>query len=102
MEFETSEDKVAELAKIVEKAKTWRFPLKDGKVLSTEGVEAKEWTWTAPLCYWSQRCPYCHGRANCNGMNAPCVEKRRLRGLGLGPQCTVVSVRWRVANATSS
>ncbi|KAG0652957.1 hypothetical protein D0Z07_0386 [Hyphodiscus hymeniophilus] len=34
MEFETSEDKLKELEKIVEIAKTWKFPLKDGKVLT--------------------------------------------------------------------
>jgi hypothetical protein len=98
MEFETSEDKVVELGKIVEKARTWKFPLKDGKVLSTEGLEANTWKWRGPLCLWSEQCPYCFGRSNCQGMNSPCVEKRRLRNLGLGPECTVMSLRWRVAN----
>lgn len=104
MEFETSEDKAVELGKIVEKAKTWRFPLKDGKALSTEGLEAKTWKWRGPLCLWSDRCPYCFGGLDCQGnrtQGTPCIEKRRLRGLGLGPECTVVSLRWRVTNATT-
>ena len=101
MEFETSEDKVAELGKIAEKAKTWKFPLKDGKVLSTEGLESKTWKWRGPMCFWSERCPYCFGRAQCQGMSSPCVEKRRLRSEGLGPEATVVRLRWSVANATT-
>ena len=99
MEFETSEDKAVELQRIVEKAKTWKFPLQDGKVLSTEGLESNELKWRGPMCLWSQRCPYCSGATDCQSMNAPCVEKRRLRRLRLGPECTVVSLRWRVANA---
>lgn len=105
IEFETSEDKVGELAKIVQKAKTWRFPMGDGRVLSAEGLEAKEWKWRSPLCYWSEHCPYCFGSVNsCQGIrtqNPQCLEKRRLRRQGLGPECTVFSVRWRVSSAAS-
>jgi hypothetical protein len=104
MEFETSEDKVAELGRIVEKAKTWRFPLKDGKVLSTEGLEENMWKWRGPMCLWSHWCPYCFAGSNCQGartQNVQCIEKRRLRALGIGPECTVRTLRWRVANATS-
>jgi hypothetical protein len=41
IELETSEDKVADLMAIVEKAKTWKCPLKNGMVLSTEGLQTK-------------------------------------------------------------
>ena len=100
MEFETSEDKVVELEEIVEYAKTWRFPLKDGKVLSQEGLQEK-WKWRAPMCYWSPQCPYCHGAPNCRSrklMKEQCIEKKRLKELDLGPECTVVSLRWRVVD----
>jgi hypothetical protein len=56
MEFETSEDKVAELKAIVEKAKGWKFPLKNDMVLSTEGLEMETMEWRSGLCYWSDQC----------------------------------------------
>ena len=100
MEFETTEDKVVELGKIVENARTWKFPLNDGKVLSTEGLEGKTWKWRGPLCLWCERCPYCRGRAICKGTEVPCMEKKLLINMGLGPECTVMSLRWRVVNGT--
>ena len=101
MEFETSEDKLAELENLVEIAKAWRFPLEDGKFLSTEGLEEKKWIWRGPVCYWSPMCPYCHRIVGCPEANKKCAEKRRLKARGLGPVCTVVSLRWRVADAAS-
>jgi hypothetical protein len=121
MEFETSDDKKDELMAIVEKAKTWEFPLTlpppksphersesgqegeiEGKtklVLSTEGLEPKISTWQSSMCYWSERCPNCHATRDCMKVdppNAKCTERMRLRGLDLGPLCYVVSLRWRV------
>lgn len=51
IEYETSGDKAGELGNIVEKAKTWRFPLEDGRVLSTEGLQAKESKWRSSVRY---------------------------------------------------
>jgi len=121
MELETSDDKKGELMTIVEKAKTWEFPLTlsspkstpecsesgqereiEGKtklVLSTEGLEPKISTWQSSMCYWSERCPYCHAARDCMKADPPnekCTERMRLRGLDLGPLCYVVSLRWRV------
>jgi len=121
MEFETSDDKKDELFAIIEKAKTWEFPLtlpspkplredsepgqegeierKTNVVLSTEGLEPKINTWQSSMCYWSERCPYCYAARDCVVVDPPnekCVERMRLRGLELGPLCWIVSLRWRV------
>jgi hypothetical protein len=101
IEFETSEDKKTELLAIVEKAKTWRFPLKDNKFLTTEGMAMSTNTWQGPLCYWSNICPYClHDDRTCGRSKVPlkgCAEKRTLKAEGLGPECIVVSLRWKVS-----
>ncbi|KAK0118275.1 hypothetical protein ONS95_012574 [Cadophora gregata] len=99
IELETSDDKVDELMAIVEWAKGWRFPLKDGRVLSTEGVRAKGvQTWQGPMCWWSQVCPYCSGVSQCRVADPPnerCAERVRLRALSKGPVCSVYTLRWR-------
>lgn len=101
IELETSEDKVDELVAIVEWAKGWKFPLKDGKVLSTEMVVGKPvQTWQGPMCFWSQICPYCNGFNQCRTadfQNEKCDERMRQKGAGLGPLCSIYSLRWRVA-----
>lgn len=102
MEFETSEDKVEELKAIVKKAKDWKFPLKNDVVLSTEGLEAKTMEWRSNACYWSRSCPYCSSGHRCVGslsspLNEKCIGKQKLKLEGIGPMCTVMSLRWRVA-----
>ncbi|KAL5316409.1 hypothetical protein ACEPPN_015455 [Leptodophora sp. 'Broadleaf-Isolate-01'] len=99
IELETSEDKVDELVAIVEWAKGWKFPLKNGKVLSTAGVETRGvQMWQSPKCFWSEICPYCWGYKQCIGADPPnekCEERMRLHDLSLGPVCSVYSLRWK-------
>ncbi|CZT03758.1 hypothetical protein WAI453_009032 [Rhynchosporium graminicola] len=106
MELETSDDKIDELVAIVEWAKMWKFPFRDGKVLNTEGVNAKPvQTWQGPMCFWSQICPYCAGYGDCLKTDTPnekCTERMRLRGLSMGPLCSVYSLRWKVAEGDST
>ena len=106
IELETSEDKVDELVAIVDWAKGWKFPLKDGMVLSTEGVDAKDMqTWQGPMCFLSQICPYCSGFSQCRATDPPnekCTERMRLKALSKGPLCSVYSLRWRAAQAATT
>lgn len=101
IELETSEDKVAELKAIVEKAKEWRFPLKDGIVLSAEGLGPKTMEWRGPECYWSELCPYCSRTGECwkreSFATLKCKEKGRLKAEGKGPMCTAITLKWKVA-----
>ena len=46
MELETLERKRNELDAIIEKARSWRFPLGDGNVLVMEGEDAEKSAWT--------------------------------------------------------
>lgn len=100
IEFETSEDKLNELKDIVEHAKTWKFPMRDGMVLSSERLSTKKSTWRGTMCYWSQTCPYCSGNNTCGKKETDingCRERARLRALKLGPMLTMISVRWKLA-----
>ena len=102
IEFETSDDKRHELDTIVKWAKTWKFPLHDGRLLSTEGLEVTSSSWQSPFCCWSHQCPYCgsYHRSHCNSEGTPneekCAERAALRFSGLGPKCHIYSVRWKV------
>jgi hypothetical protein len=108
IELESSEDKVDELIPIVDWAKGWKFPLKDGKFLSTVGIDAKGvQTWQGPLCFLSEVCPYCSGYRQCraDGQGTPnekCNERMRLKDLSLGPVCSVYSLRWKRAENVAS
>jgi hypothetical protein len=103
IELETSDDKKHELDTIVKWAKTWKFPLNGGKVLSTEGLDVTSTSWQSPYCYWSHLCTYCGGHRvlGCNSEGTPneekCGESARLRSAGLGPKCHIYSLKWRVA-----
>ena len=103
IELEISIDKKEELLAIISHARTWRFPLKDEKVLTTEGMPMSTSKWQGPMRYWSPVCPYCnHGGGGCERSTSPlkgCEEKRLLREQGKGPECIVVSLRWRVGSA---
>jgi len=105
IELETSDDKKDELMAIVEKAKTWKFPFGENLVLSAEGMPISTSTWQGPMCYWSERCPYCGERkaANCKMEEPPrkgCEDRMRWRAEGKGPICHVVSLRWKVVSTT--
>lgn len=87
---------------IVKKAKTWRFPLDDGLVLSTEDMPVKTSTWQSTMCYWSDLCPYCGEKSKCKQVdpaNAGCEERKRLRNEEKGPLCHIVSLRWKVVSS---
>lgn len=106
IEFETSEDKEAELEQIVDWAKTWKFPMMDGKMLSADGLDVKKKTWEGGMTFWSERCPYCgsHNRAPCVNARTPnekkeCVERTKRRAHGKGPTLHVMSIRWKLAKA---
>lgn len=108
IEFETSEDKVDELKEIVEHAKTWKFPMRDGLVLSTEGLEMKTSTWRGTMCHWSAECPYCGNIGDCakdtfiEDPRKECEERMKLRSMDLGPMLTVTGVRWRLMKGKAS
>ncbi len=108
IEFETSDDKKHELDTIVKWAKTWKFPLHDGRLLSTEGLDVTSSSWQSPFCYWSQRCPHCgsHHRSHCYTEGRPnkekCAERAALMGSRLGPKCYIYSIRWKVALDTNA
>ena len=65
IEFETSDDKKDELLAILKWARTWKFPLDGGMLLSAEGTDVTVMSWQTPLCYWSDICPYCRGCWSC-------------------------------------
>ncbi|KUJ16217.1 uncharacterized protein LY89DRAFT_586259 [Mollisia scopiformis] len=105
IEFETSDDKSEELENIVDWAKTWKFPMKEGTVLSTEGCEEENWSWESTVSYWSENCPYCgvSSRATCDFTQVPggeanpgCVEMRARMARGEGPTLHVRSLGWKV------
>jgi hypothetical protein len=93
MEFETSEDKVEELKVILEKAKEWKFPLKNDMVLSAEGLEAETTEWRSDACYWSDTCPYCNYGRRCFDrpeLEEKCKEKLKLKEEGKGPMVSIL------------
>lgn len=102
-EFETSDDKKAELETIVDWAKTWRFPMNDGMVLSADNSVVKRSTWVGPKSFWSKRCPYCGDQSMiCYGLgvedpNPGCLERRERISLDEGPTLHVMSLRWKLA-----
>lgn len=50
LEFETTKENQEELEDITTWARTWRFPLQGGKILSTEGQEVRTSEWLGPEC----------------------------------------------------
>ena len=108
IEFESSDDKKHELDTIVKWAKTWKFPLHDGRLLSTEGLDVTSSSWQTPFFFWSQPCPYCGSprRSRCNSEGTPneekCAERAALRSKRFGPKCYIYSIRWKVALDTNA
>lgn len=117
MEFETSEDKRAELKKIVEWARTWEFPMAERGVLSTRkspGARAaahsqragpgdvRTWGWRGGRIHWSDVCPYCVDdfcRNDPGGMSGDkCRERKELRDMGQGPMLVVMEVQWKLTS----
>jgi hypothetical protein len=100
IELETSEDKVGELKAIVEHAKGWKFPMRDGMVLRTDGLPTTTMEWRGNFCHWSDQCPYCGKYGECwkpTVQSQWCQEKERLLAEGKGPMLTVITVRYKLA-----
>lgn len=105
LELETSEDKLPELKAIVEKAKTWKWPMKDGMVLSADGLPVTSMQWRSDASGWSDQCPHCntgdHFSKYCQAppeaLAEKCKEFAALRKEGLGPMFTVFRLRYKLA-----
>jgi len=106
IEFETSDDKKEELEQIVEWAKSWRFPMGEGKVLVTErqkGVgqgDVQTMEWRGSSLHWSEICPYCQpvGGETCSGKpeNEKCAQRNMLMRLGQGPLLIIFKLKWKL------
>ncbi|PQE13691.1 hypothetical protein CJF31_00005161 [Rutstroemia sp. NJR-2017a BVV2] len=110
MEFETSEDKRAELERVVEWARSWEFPMGERGVLSMRKVERKRkrdqrdmgpveyeevrsWEWRGKTVHWSEQCPYCRSHS-CRNSLEKCREKSELKRRGKGPMLLVKCCKW--------
>jgi hypothetical protein len=108
MEFETSEDKRAELERIVEWARSWEFPMGERGVLSMRKGEKKRdqrdmepekyeqvrsWEWRGKTAHWSDICPYCNVRW-CQKSSGKCIERCQLIKRGEGPMLLVKCCKW--------
>jgi hypothetical protein len=88
IEFESVATKKAQLERVVERAKHWKFPLKDGKVLIWAGG-VKEWTWEGSLKLQED-----------NGDRAVQLKSIRSQPVDAKPAtctCVVMMMRWRVS-----
>jgi hypothetical protein len=100
-EFETTVYEEKQLQDIVEHAKTWRFPMGEGRVLSAAGQKAHRSTWRGPRCVWSDRCEGC--RRYGKGFHCQvCNERNDPAKSDLGPMLVVLSLRWKLAAADAN
>jgi hypothetical protein len=94
IDFETSEDKRHQLEEIIEWAVKWRFPLTEGRYLSTKSHAIEKLSWQGRAYHWSDHCALCGSRpyrANCNH----CIEKERSVACGLGPRLYMWTLTWK-------
>jgi hypothetical protein len=104
IEFETSDDKREELVAIVERAKGWKFPLRNGRALSSEGWEVRETNWQSPKNFWSAICPYCGSHRSCRPQPptiAGCLAKMTALAIGHGPLCHIFHIKWQAVQETA-
>ncbi|KAI1368813.1 hypothetical protein F5Y08DRAFT_335382 [Xylaria arbuscula] len=98
IDFETSEDKRAEMESLVTWAVKWRFPLTEGRYLSTSGRPAQKMSWRGLPHHWSHRCVAC-GRLTqyrVPGQEcSTCNETRQLISQGHGPQLLIWTCVWK-------
>ncbi|KAI0107526.1 hypothetical protein GGR51DRAFT_515879 [Nemania sp. FL0031] len=98
IDFETSEDKRAEMDVIVSWALKWRFPLLDGRHLSTGGRPASKMSWRGLKHHWGDNCVSC-GRFvwnNPRGDECPkCRETKLLVSQRYGPQLLIWTCVWK-------
>ncbi|KAI1490960.1 hypothetical protein F5X96DRAFT_508760 [Biscogniauxia mediterranea] len=96
IDFETSQDKKAELETIVDWAVTWRFPLSDGRHLTTEGEPVEKMSWRGLAYHWSSVVRACYkGLRNCDADCEDCLGRRGLEASGYGPMLYVWTVTWK-------
>lgn len=98
MEFETTVYEEKQLQDIVEHAKTWRFPMGEGRVLSAAGRKIHRSTWRGPRCVWSERCEGCR-IYRAHGRNPNCQVCNEQSDPALGPLLVVLSLRWKLVAA---
>ncbi|KAI0966344.1 hypothetical protein F4678DRAFT_299904 [Xylaria arbuscula] len=100
IDFETSEEKRHEMGAIIAWALKWRFPLSDGRHLSTGDRPASKTSWRGLPHHWSHRCVTC-GRPTqyrIPGEECPkCNEMRWLISQGYGPQLLIWTCHWEPA-----
>lgn len=98
IDFETSEDKRGEMEAIISWAVKWRFPLPDGRHLSTGGQAPSKTSWRGLPHHWSDRCVAC-GHHVRNGLPREecnkCKETRRLVSQRYGPQLFIWTCTWK-------
>lgn len=98
IDFETSEDKRAEMEAIVAWALKWRFPLLGGRHLSTCGQPASKTSWRGLAHHWSDHCVSCSRYLwnNPRGDKCPkCSETRLLVSQRYGPQLLIWTCVWK-------
>jgi hypothetical protein len=91
MEFETVDQQKDELIAVVNRAKTWRFPLKNGMVLCAKGSTIGEKTWTK-----AAPCPQCGKAPTCDIS----VCKRTVStktAVNVEPLLHIRTVKWKLA-----
>ncbi|KAI1279078.1 hypothetical protein F5Y07DRAFT_48088 [Xylaria sp. FL0933] len=98
IDFETSEDKRDEMEAVVAWALKWKFPLLDGRHLSTGGRPASKMSWRGLPHHWSHRCVSC-GRLTQYRLPGEdcqkCNEMRWLVSQGYGPQLLIWTCLWK-------
>ncbi|KAI1419251.1 hypothetical protein F5Y12DRAFT_778938 [Xylaria sp. FL1777] len=98
IDFETSEDNQYEMDAVVTWAQKWKFPLSNGRHLSTCGQPPDKISWRGLPHHWSYKCMSC-GRLTQYRLPgndcAKCDEKRSLISQGYGPQLLVWTYHWK-------
>lgn len=95
-EFETTFYEERQLQDIVEHARTWRFPMGEGRVLSTARQKVHRSTWRGPRRVWSDRCEEC---TMFHRITPNCQACNEWKDPTLGPLLVVLSLRWKLAAA---
>jgi hypothetical protein len=95
LEFETTVYEEKQLQDIVEHAKTWRFPMGEGRVLSAAGQKVHRSTWRGPMCLWNESSSECPDHCICQS----CVDRLLLKNNQTGPLLVVLRLRWKLAAA---
>ncbi|KAI0457724.1 hypothetical protein F5B21DRAFT_462891 [Xylaria acuta] len=98
IDFETAENKRDEMEAIVAWALKWRFPLPDGRHLSTDGRPATKVSWRGLRHHWSNQCVSCGNRIHYHVREdgcRKCSEIKQLLSWGYGPQLLVWTCLWK-------